>query len=212
MLFKKFFSLVCFALFIQSSNQQAHAITEQQTNIASYIIAAGAGAATGGLVFYALEQNDKSDNDILSADSAKNEENNHFVRNLIIGSVCGVIVGALVYKISHDVVAPRIIDQETRFCEIKLFIRDSKDGELHEVPVPDNFMLDDSPENFNKFLKWIKETYKNSYEYEYQKKDTVQKNAFFEKSSFSSNLSGRATLNPNAPDREHKEEILGKNL
>lgn len=212
MLFKKTFSFVFFAIFIQSSLQQIHALTEQQTNIASYIIAAGAGAATGGLVFYALEQNhsqqqkdslmhdvENNNGDTPIVDQIENKNENHMVRNLIIGSVCGVVIGAFVYKITHDMVAPHVIDQEIHFCTINLFIRDFKDGLFREVPIPDDFMLDESPENFDKFLKWIRATYKNSYEYKYENKTTVQTKTFLKESSHANKRSGNKIINRNAP-------------
>jgi hypothetical protein len=216
MTFKKIFLLTCIASFIQSSSQQAQAITEQQANIVSYGIGGVAGAATGFIVFRLLEQNDaqqqketqepvivENDNsNLITIDNAENKDNSHHIRNLIIGAACGVVVGVLAYKISDNILVPHLVDQETHFCEIKLFIRDSKGGKLHEVPVPDNFMLDSSTESFRNFLNWIKETYKDSYEYHYQKNDMEKIKNMFESFRFESRLSGGDILNPNVSEEK----------
>ena len=49
---KKILPLMFFTIFIQNSSQQAHAITEQQVTIASYIVGTGAGTASGALVLF----------------------------------------------------------------------------------------------------------------------------------------------------------------
>jgi hypothetical protein len=183
MTFKNFFLLACFASFIQSSSQQAQAITEQQANIASYIVGAGAGAATGTGIFLLLERYDaqqqketqepvivENDNsNLITIDNAENKDNNHHIRNLIIGAACGVVVGVVVYKISHDVIMPHFItpdapDQKTNFCKIEIWVRHEKGGAIHEIAVPNELML---PCDFIAVREWIKKNHPDLSAFDY---------------------------------------------
>jgi hypothetical protein len=185
---KKILPLMFFTLFIQSSNQQALAMTEllEPANIVSYGIGIVAGGVTGGIVIRLLEQNDaqqqkeaqepvivENDNsDLVTIDNTENKDNNHHIRNLIIGAACGIVVGVITYKISHDVIMPHFItpkapDQKINSLKIWLFIKDEKGGEAREVEVPKEFMLNNSLENLNNFLKWAKEKYPDSYSRQY---------------------------------------------
>ena len=160
-----------------------------------------------GHLFYLLEQNDaqqqkeaqepvivgNDNSNLVTIESVENKDDNHHIRNFIIGTACGIVVGIVAYKISHDIIMPHVIapeatDQKTSFYGIKVFIRD-KEGEVaHEIQVPDDFMLDNSLEKRADFFKWIKETYKNSYECKYTE--------FTKKDGFLSGKSTNLVINP----------------
>jgi hypothetical protein len=168
MLFKKLFTLVCCTLAIQNFTQKALAISDDQTNTASYIVGAVAGLATGGAVFYYMVERDNdinSDQEGTEINNAESDDadDDHLIRNLVIGTVCGVVVGALAYKLSNTLGTTYLTDKKEYSYKTKLYIKDNIGEKFHTVNVPHEFTHGLQEERLNNFFVWLKNNYKDSY-------------------------------------------------